>query len=209
MMGELSERVKGLVVRFQVIHFSTNITTIMSAKYKTVFEKKMMKFILAFTTCLAFHLCHETELFINGGIVLPRSVTTISRLTSSTCILNYQEIINSLYKKYYDLVSSLVGEGVHLYSNLNDTLCSVLCSFEYYIQCVQKSIVTDFHKRQNNFVKEKMKIVPSVLNLCNLKTPTALIISLSFGTKTVPHGQLCDYDYFTVLDQDLRNEITR
>ena len=168
-----------------------------------------MKFLIAFTTCFAFHLCHETELFINGGIVLPRSVTTFSHLTSSTRILNYQENINSLYKEYYNVVSSLVCEGVYLYSNLTETLCSALCSFEYYRQCVQKSIVTDFHKHQNKFVKEKMRIVPSVINLCNLKTPTALINSLSFGTKTVPHGQLCDYDYFTVLDQDLRNVITR
>ena len=98
-MVDLSGRVKALVNRFQVIHFNTNITTIMSVKYKTVYEKKMMKFVVAFTTCLAFHLCHETELFINGGIVLPRSVKTFGRLTSSTCILKYQENINSLYKE--------------------------------------------------------------------------------------------------------------
>ena len=71
----------------------------------------MVKFVIAFTTCLAFHLCHETELFINGGIVLPRSVTAFSRLTSSTRILNYNEHISTMYKNYYTSVSNLICEG--------------------------------------------------------------------------------------------------
>ena len=114
-----------------------------------------------------------------------------------------------MYKEYYTAVSSLVCEGVYICGNLAETLCTALCSFEDYIQCVQKSIVTDFHERQSEFVKEKMKIVPSVLNLCKVKTPTALINILSLGTKAVPHGQLSDYDNFLVMDQDLRNVITR
>ena len=65
-----------------------------------------------------------------------------------------------------------------------------------YIQGVQKSIVTDFYERQNEFVRDKIKIVPSVLNLCKVETPTALIDILSLGTKAVPHGQLSDYDNF-------------
>ena len=32
---------------------------------------------------------------------------------------------------------------------------------------------------------------------------------LSCGTKIVPHDQLCDYDYHTVMNQDLRNVIAR
>ena len=54
-----------------------------------------------------------------------------------------------------------------------------------------------------------MKIIPIVLNLCHLKITMALMNCLSLGTKTVPHDQLCDYDYFIVLNQELRNVISR
>ena len=84
-----------------------------------------------------------------------------------------------------------------------------LCSFELYIQGVQRTIVNLFHERQNDFVRGKMKIVPTVLNLCKVQTPTALIDILSIGTKSVPHGQICDYKYFVVLDQELKNVINR
>ena len=98
-MGDLSGRVKALVKRFPVIYFNTNITTIISVKYKTIFEKKMMKFLIAFTTCLAFHLCHETELFIMAvlycRVVLQllvvlhlQLVSLIIRKTSTLCIRN-------------------------------------------------------------------------------------------------------------------------
>ena len=70
-------------------------------------------------------------------------------------------------------------------------------------------MVNDFHERQNDFVRDKMKIVPTVLNLCKIQTPTALIDILALGTKSVPHGQICDYDYFMVLDQELKNVINR
>ena len=69
--------------------------------------------------------------------------------------------------------------------------------------------MNDFHKRQNTFVQEKMKIIPSVLNLSQMETPTAFVDCLSRGTKIVPHDQLCDYDYHTVMNQDLQNVIAR
>ena len=96
-MVDLSARVKALVYTFKVINFDTNITTILSVKYKTICEKKMMKFVIAFTTCLAFHLCHETELFIMAvlycRVVLQllvvlhlQLVSLIIRKTSTLCI---------------------------------------------------------------------------------------------------------------------------
>ena len=100
-MIDMSGKVKGLVSRFQMIQFETNLTTILSGKCKTVCEIKMMKFVTEFTTCLVYHLCYETELYIDAGIVLPRSVKAFSRLTSSTRILNYNEHIITMYKLYY------------------------------------------------------------------------------------------------------------
>ena len=63
-----------------------------------------------------------------------------------------------------------------------------LYSFEKFIQGVQKIIVTDFHKRQNRF-------------------EMALIDCLSDGTKSVPHDQLSEYDYYTIVNQDIRNVV--
>ena len=84
-----------------MVHFETNLTSISSEKCKTISEIKMKKFVTEFTTCLVYHLCHETELYIDAGIVLPRSVKAFSRLTSSTRILNYNEHIITMYKVYY------------------------------------------------------------------------------------------------------------
>ena len=107
---------------------------------------------------------------------------------------------------YYAHISDL-NVDVLKCSSFDSTFSRALRSFELYIQGVQGTIVNIFHQRQNDFVRDKMKIVPTVLNLCKIQTPTALIDVLSLGTKAVPHDQICDYDCFIVLDQDLRNVI--
>ena len=130
--------------------------------------------MLSFTTCLSFHLCNETELSISGGIVLPRSVAIISRLQTTTQVLDYKTRITTMYCLYHEMISRLVIEGVFVVANFDDTLSSAIYSFEKFIQCVQNIVVNGFHKRQNIFVQEKMKIIPSVLNLSKVETPTAL-----------------------------------
>ena len=57
-----------------------------------------------------------------------------------------------MYNKYYTSVSNLICEGVYICGSLAETLCNALCSFEVYIQGVQKCIVTDSHERQNEFI---------------------------------------------------------
>ena len=100
-MEDMSGIVIGLVSRFKMVHFVTNLTSISSEKCKTIAEARMRRFVNDFTTCLVYQLCHETELYIDAGIVLPRSVKTFSRLTSSTRILNYKGHICIMYKDYY------------------------------------------------------------------------------------------------------------
>ena len=94
--------------------------------------------MLAFNMCLSFHLCNETELSIIGGIVLPHSVAIISRLQTTTQVLDYKTCISTMYWLYYELISRLVIEGVYLVTNFDDTLSCAIYSFEKFIQCVQK-----------------------------------------------------------------------
>ena len=54
-----------------------------------------------------------------------------------------------------------------------------------------------------------MKILPGVLNLSPVETPMALIDCLSDGAKNVPHDQLSEYDYFVIVNQDIRNMVAR
>ena len=108
-MSVLSEILRGVISRYHVIHFSTNISTPKSEKYKTVFESKMYKFMLLFTTCLSFHLCNETEL----SIVLPRSVDIINRLQTSTQVLDYKTRISTMYRFYHELILRLLIENTH------------------------------------------------------------------------------------------------
>ena len=54
-----------------------------------------------------------------------------------------------------------------------------------------------------------MKIIPSVLNLSQVETPMALIYCLSYGTKSVLHDQLSEYDYYTIINQDICNVVAR
>ena len=207
-MKSMSEITSGLVHRFNMVHFYLNYHSNLSEKIKTNMEGKVSKFVVQFTTCLVHQLSHETELYIGAGTVLPRSIKIFSRLSLSTLILDYKRHLHDIYVRYYTLVVNLNDDLLSL-NEFNSTFSNVLHSFEDYIQCVQKTVVNMFHQRQNEFVREKMKIVPTVLNLCKVQTPEALISILSQGTKSVPHYQICDYNYFLVVDQELRNVINR
>ena len=44
-----------------MVHFETNLTSILSEKCKTIAETKMKRFVTDFTTCLVYQLCHETN----------------------------------------------------------------------------------------------------------------------------------------------------
>ena len=116
-MEDMSGMVMGLVSRFQMVHFVTNLTSILSEKCKAIAEARMTRFVTDFTMCLVYQLCHETELYIDAGIVLPRSVKTFSRLTSSTRILNYKGHICRIYKGYYSSISDLNFEDVLMCSS--------------------------------------------------------------------------------------------
>ena len=59
-----------------------------------------------------------------------------------------------MYKDYYSFVSDLIFKDVLICGSLDSTLFRALCSFEFYIQGVQKTIVNYFHEHQNDFVKE-------------------------------------------------------
>ena len=113
-MGELSEKIIGFLKRFNCVHFSTNIVTSRSEKYRSGLESKMYSFALEFSTCLSHHLFNETELSITGGILLLRSVILISRLQKSTQMLDYKSHITCIYSSYHNMISRLVKEGVFL-----------------------------------------------------------------------------------------------
>ena len=76
-MESMSEITGGLIRRFKMIHFGLKIDNILSEKFKTNIEGKMSRFVLEFTTCLVYQLCHETELYIGAGTVLPRSISPV------------------------------------------------------------------------------------------------------------------------------------
>ena len=87
-MESVSEITVGLARRFNMVHFFLKSHNKLSEKIKTDFEGKVTKFVIKFTTCLVHQLSQETELYIDAGTVLPRSIKIFSRLTFSTLILD-------------------------------------------------------------------------------------------------------------------------
>ena len=85
-MEAMSEIIGGQVRRFKMVHFGFKINDILSEKFKTNVEGKMLRFVQEFTTCLVYQLCHETELYIGAGAVLP-CCRVASRLL---VVLHYQ-----------------------------------------------------------------------------------------------------------------------
>ena len=134
-MKSMSEITGGLVRRFRMIHFCLKYDSILSEKIKTNVEGKVSKFVLEFTSCLVHQLSQETELYIDAGTVLPRSIKIFSRLTLSTLILDYKRHLNDIYGRYYTHIVWLSDDLLTL-SNFNSTFTNVLHSFEHYIQCV-------------------------------------------------------------------------
>jgi hypothetical protein len=202
-MGDISEIASGLAHRFNVIHFCLSNHCNLSETITTNMELKVRKFVSQFTTCLLQQLTTETEVYIGAGTVLPRSNYIFSRLCSSTKILEYKRHLYLIYVNCYTLINDF-DDSLLSVNDFNSIFSSVLSSFEHYIQGVQTTAVSMLHRCQNEFVRDKMKVVPTVLNLCKVQTPTALTDILSKGTKSVPHYQISDYNYFLVIDQDLK-----
>ena len=82
-MGDLSEISRGLVRRFEIVHFQKKKIGKLS---ENTLKFKIKKYVSQFTTCLLIQLTTETEVYINGGILLPRSVHILGRLSLSTII---------------------------------------------------------------------------------------------------------------------------
>ena len=203
-MGDLSEISKGLVRRFNIVHFPDNIHKLSENNFKL----KVRKYVSQFTTCLISQLSTETEVYISGGIVLPRSNHIFGRLCVSTKVLEYKCNLKRIYFERYIYINA--SRVVLLSETDFETIFSnAIDSLEHYIQLVQLTVIDAFHRKQNNFVCEKMKVVPKVLNLCKVQTPAALTNILSMGTKSVPNYQVSDYNYSVIIYQCLRDVINR
>ena len=83
-MGDVSEISRGLVQRFEIVHFQKKKIGKLS---ENTLKSKIKKYVSQFTTCLLIQLTTETEVHINGGILLPRSVEILGRLSLSTNVL--------------------------------------------------------------------------------------------------------------------------
>jgi hypothetical protein len=203
-MENLSEISRGLVKRFDIVHFKKKHFGILSEK---TLKDKLSKYVLKFTVCLLIQLTTETEVYINGGIVLPRSNHILSRLSSSTKVLCYKYHLGVIYSNIFKYINKFVT--YYSFDAYHSLFAFVIESFENYIRTVQSTVISAFHRNQNEFVRNKMKVIPKILNLCKVKTPAALMKVLSMGTKSVPNNQVTDYNYFNVIDQDLKNAVDR
>ena len=203
-MENLSEISRGLAQRFDIVYFKKRNFGKLS---ENTLKNKVSRYVLKFTMCLLIQLTTETEVYINGGIVLPRSDHILSRLSSSTRILHYKYHLEIIYSYIYKYINEYITHySGRAYQALFDV---VIESFENYIRTVQSAVISALHRNQNEFVRNKMKVVPKILNLCRVQTPAALTRILSSGTKSVPDYQVTDYNYFIVIDQDLRNAVNR
>ena len=143
-MENLSEISRGLAQRFDIVYFKKRNFGKLS---ENTLKNKVSRYVLKFTMCLLIQLTTETEVYINGGIVLPRSVHILGRLSLSTKVLCYKYYLERIYFRMFIYINKFIT-----YFSKDDYLSLfsvVIDSFEHYIRFVQSTVIDVLHRKQN------------------------------------------------------------